>query len=100
MYELCGGYSFSGPGVLASAALQAEHVHTGTDLIFAGMTWLPYVGFETLTKPKRAEASDGSSVTTCLNGYNLTAVSTLTSIVVNPENQANGQTCVLPAVRD
>jgi hypothetical protein len=99
MHELGGGYSFSGQGVLASAALQAEHVHVGTDLIFSGMTWLPYVGFETLTKPRRAEASGGSSVTTCPNAYTLRDVSTLTSIVVNPENQANGQTCYRPAGR-
>jgi len=93
MYELGGGYSFSGQGALASAALQAEHVHVGTDLIFAGMTWLPYVGFETLSKPKRAEAGDGSSVTTCPIGYALRDVSTITTLDVNPENQVNGQTC-------
>lgn len=94
MYELGGGYSFSGQGFLASAALQAEHISLGTDLIFGGMQWLPYVGFDTLTKPKRAVSGNGGS--TCPSGFTLTDVAAIvpsTFNSVNAADQANGQTC-------
>ena len=95
MYELGGGYSFSGQGFLASAALQGEHITLGTDLIFGGMQWLPYVGFNTLTKPKLA-----SGGTTCPSGFNLTDITTVQGapnfVPVNPADQLNGQTCFKP----
>ena len=95
MYELGGGYSFSGQGFLASAALQGEHITLGTDLIFGGMQWLPYVGFNTLTKPKVA-----SGGTTCPSGFNLTDITTVQGapnfVPVNPADQLNGQTCFKP----
>jgi|GEM_PF-2170340 len=90
MYELGGGYSFSRQGFLASAALQTNHVSLGTDLIVGGMQWLPYVGFDTLTKPKRA----GGGIA-CPSGFSLTNVSAV-PIAVNPADQANGQTCYKP----
>lgn len=99
MYELGGGYSFSGQGFLASAAVQAEHISLGTDLIFGGMQWLPYVGFDTLTKPKRTVSGNGTA-TTCPSGFTLTNVAAIvpsTFNSVNAADQTNGQTCYRPA---
>lgn len=97
MYELGGGYSFSGQGFLASAALQGEHITLGTDLIFGGMQWLPYVGFNTLTKPKVAAGGGGA---TCPSGFSLSDVATLQAqpafTNVNAADQLNGQTCFKP----
>ena len=96
MYEVGGGYSFSAGGFLASAALQTNHLSLGTDLIVGGMQWLPYVGFDTLTKPKRA--GNGN---VCPSGFTLTSVSSVPG-GVNPADQSNGQTCfkglTLPSV--
>jgi hypothetical protein len=101
MYELGGGYSFSGQGFLGSAALQGQHISLGTDLIFGGMQWLPYVGFDTMAKPKRATSVAGTSSTTCPDGFTLTDAASLsispTFINVSPSDQLNGQTCYKPS---
>jgi hypothetical protein len=102
MYELGGGYSFAGQGFLLSGALQADYVNAGTDFTLNTLQWQPFVGVNTLGRPKAPTMSSTGAMSCADPQDELLSVtdpyfgSTPPQTPVNPGDQLNGFTCVSP----
>lgn len=90
MAELGGGYSFLGKGFLLSGAVQTNFVVLGTDFTLNSFQWQPFVGVNTLDRPK-APTLGSNGTLTCPPNYLLGNASDNGAA---PGQTVNGQTCV------
>ena len=74
--ELGAGYGFHGQAFLLNAGVQGPYVNAGTDYLF-GPGWQPYIGVNTLGKPRHARETSS-----CPAGYTLSG-STCTLVVID-----------------
>ena len=96
MYELGGGYTFDSKGFVLSSALQADHIHVGTDLTLSGYQWQPFVGVNSLGRAKAPKQRQDGTLSCGDEQGSLTAVTDVTSDVsVQAHQQFNGYTCLL-----
>lgn len=96
MAEAGAGYSFASKQFLLSGGMQGNHVILGTDYVFGGIGWLPFVGVNTLDKPTAPVRSLSSTGTlSCANpSQDLVPVDDIAPVTTT--NQLNGYTCVEP----
>lgn len=95
--ELGFGYSFAGGGWLVSGAVQTDYLVVGTDWTTSGQ-WQPFVGLNTLRRPKAPKAGRGGELACSNPNAQLVAVDSLVvgQNLVAPEDQVNGFTCAEP----
>ena len=89
--ELGFGYSFANASWLLSGAVQTDYLLIGTDYAWSSGQWQPFVGLNTLRRPK-APNTGAAGVLGCSDGGELTDVTSLPFVA--PEDQVNGFTCV------
>lgn len=83
------GYSFAQQTPLLAAGVQVPNVTFGLDYLFKG-TALPYVGLNSLNRPKLPTGGTSSTTVSCAAPSVLTPVTAFGSA---PVEQVNGQTC-------
>ena len=69
--NLGGGYSFNQKSLLASGAVEGSYIKVGSDFMVRDMSFLPYVEFNSIGKPKKIVVNENLS---CPSGV-LTSVS-------------------------
>jgi hypothetical protein len=96
MGEFGFGYSFLQKTPFVTGAIQAPYLQLGVDYLFSGK-FMPFVGVNTLKKPKAATSGTGSTTLSCAPGDGTlrTTSSLLTEdfVSVAPEDAIDGQTC-------
>lgn len=89
------GYSFSQQTPLIGLGVQAAHVNFGLDYLFRG-TALPYVGLNSLTRPKAPTSGVASTTYNCTNGSLVSGVDNFffyNTQLNGPVQTLDGRTC-------